>query len=255
MASAADPDALKKTLLIPPLYKREIPWPSPSLSPGVPSAFIANWGDVFLGVTGATAGNTRSDVDGSWVAGFGLGSAAKSLALEFSGGCGSFKQFCGNGGIGGRVARLLVNQPRSRLSLAGSWQNFAQWGSEGTQDNIFYGALSYAQPLRAPGTTWGQTLQFNAGVGNSTFAPYTPTNSQEAVGGFASVGVELSPAVGLAAGWSGRGANAQLSYTPLRDLPLTFNVLGADLFSQNPAGTVVVFNVSWGTNFTTPNFN
>lgn len=254
-ATGSDPNrSLRNSLKIPPLVKREKPWPSPSLSPGVPSAFVANWGDVFLGISGATAGKTRPDVDGSWNAGFGLGDATKAVAIEISGGCGSFKQFCGNGSFSGRIGRLLVNQASARVSLAAAWQNFAQWGYEGRQDNIYYGALTYALPLRPPGSGFGQTLQFNAGVGNSTYAPFTPTNSQSAVGGFGSVGVELSPALGISAGWSGRGANVQLSYTPFRDAPITLNVLGADLFNQTPAGTVAVFSVSWGRNFATPSF-
>lgn len=246
---------LRESLLIPPIVKFEKPWPSPSLNPGVPSAFVANWGDVFAGVSGATAGKQRPDVDGSFNLGFGLGSSAKSIGVELSGGCGSFKQFCGNGSFTARVGRLLINQSRSRLSLAAAWQNFAQWGYEGRQDNIYYGALSYAIPLRPPGSGFGQTLQFNAGVGNSSYAPFTEVNSEEAIGGFGSVGIELSPALGVSAGWSGRGANAQLSYTPFRQAPITLNLLGADLFNQTPAGTVAVFNISWGRNFTTPNFN
>jgi len=242
-------------LLIPPIVKFEKPWPSPSLSPGVPSAFVANWGDVFVGVSGATAGKQRPDVDGSFNLGFGLGNSAKLVGVELSGGCGSFKRFCGNGSFTARVGRLLVNQPNSRLSVAAAWQNFAQWGDEGRQDNIYYGALTYAIPLRPPGSGFGQTLQFNAGVGNSSYAPFTESNSEAAIGGFGSVGIELSPALGVSAGWSGRGANAQLSYTPFRETPITLNVLGSDLFNQTPAGAVAVFSISWGRNFTTPNFD
>jgi len=254
--SSASTEQLRESLRIDPIVKFEKPWPSPSLSPGVPAAFVANWGDVFVGVSGATAGNQRNGtVDGSFNLGFGLGSSAKAIALELSGGCGSVNQFCANGSFTTRVGRLLINQPGQRLSLAGAWQNFAQWGNEGRQDNIYYGALSYAIPLRPPGSGFGQTLQFNAGVGNSTYAPYTAINSEDAIGGFGSVGIELSPALGVSAGWSGRGANAQLSYTPFRETPITLNVLGSDLFNQTPAGAVAVFSISWGRNFTTPNFD
>jgi hypothetical protein len=222
----------------------------------VPSAFIANWGDVFIGASAATPGKARDGVvDGSWNAGVGLGDASKAVALELSGGCGSIKNFCANGSFSGRVSRLLLSQTNARLAVAGAWQNFAQWGSEGRQDNIYYGVLTYAVPLRLDNRGFGQTLQFNAGVGNSLYAPYTPENSQSKVGAFGSIGVELSPALGLSTGWSGRGANAQLSYTPFRSTPLTLTLLGADLFNQTPSGTVAVFTVSWGTNFTTPSFD
>ena len=254
--SSASTKQLRESLLIEPIVKFEKPWPSPSLSPGVPSAFVANWGDVFAGVSGATPGKQRDGVvDGSFGLGFGLGSSEKAVALELSGGCGSINRFCANGSFTGRIGRLLINEPDQRLALAAAWQNFAQWGEEGRQDNIYYGALTYAIPLRPPGSGFGQTLQFNAGVGNSTYAPFTESNSEDAIGGFGSIGIELSPALGLSAGWSGRGANAQLSYTPFRDVPITLNLLGADLFNQTPAGAVAVFSIGWGTNFTTSNFN
>jgi hypothetical protein len=247
--------AMSDTLTpIEPLVRVERAWPSPSLNPGVPSAFIANWGDVYIGATAATAGRQRPDADGSWVAGFGLGDATRAVALEINGGCGSIKRFCSNGGFGARIGRVLINQPDGVLALAGGWQNFAQWGSEGRQDNIYSATLSYAMPLRGPESSFRQTLQINAGVGNSSFAADTDSNSESKVGGFASIGVELSPSVGVSAGWSGRGANAQLSYAPFQNTPLTLNLLGADLFDQTAAGAVAIFNVSWGANFRTPTF-
>ena len=228
-------------------------WPSPSLNPGIPSGFIANWGDVFVSGSAATAGAIRGNVDGSWVAGLGFGDAAKAVALEVAGGCGSVKNFCSNGGSSARISRLLVNAPTAKVALAGAWQNGIQWGNEGRQDNIYSATLSYALPLR-PGSAFGQTLQINAGVGNSSFAPYSEENSESKVGAFGSIGVELSPAVGVAAGWSGRGVNAQLSYAPFGDTPLTLNLLGVDLLNQTPDGAIGVFAVSWGTNFATPSF-
>lgn len=251
-ATPMDPSGVVEP--IPPLTAIRRPWPSPSLNPGVPSAFIANWGDVYITGVAATAGNQRPDADGSWVGGFGLGDATKAVALEVNGGCGSFKQFCSNGGLGFRIGRVLIKKPTGWLALAGGWQNAVQWGNEGNQDNIYSAGLSYAFPLRPINSGFGQTLQINAGIGNSSFAPYSATNSEDQIGGFASIGVELSPGVGVSAGWSGRGANAQLSYSPFRNTPLTLSLLGADLFNQNPAGAVAVFSVSWGTNYLTPNF-
>lgn len=256
-AAAPSPEEvrrLRQQLPIAALVKRPTPWPSPSLSPGIPSAFVAGWGDVFLGVSGATPGKQRDGVvDGSFTAGFGLGSSAKTVGLEFSGGCGSVKNTCANGSFTARIGRLLINEPRTRLSIAGAWQNFAQWGNEGRQDNIYYGALSYAVPLQ-PGKSFAQTLQFNAGVGNSQYAPYVSENSESQIGGFVSLGLELTKFLGISAGWSGRGANAQLSITPFARLPVTVNLLGSDLFNQTPSGTVGVLSISWGANFLTPSF-
>lgn len=240
---------------ISPFVTVERPWPSPSLNPGVPSAFIGRGGDLFGGISGATRGKLRPDVDGSWFAGFGFGDPVSFASIELTGGCGSIKRFCGNGGFGAQVSRLLINEPRALLSVSAAWPNFIQWGYEGEQDRLIYGAISYAVPLRSPSTTFAQTLQLNAGVGNSTLAPYSSSDAEGKLGAFASIGVELSPAFGLSAGWSGRGVNAQASYTPFRSMPLTLNVLGADLLNQTPFGAVAVFTIGWGGNFATPNFN
>lgn len=256
-ATSLTPDERRKLLerlRIPPIARREKPWPAPALAPGVPSGFVANWGDVFLGLSGATPGNQRDGVvDGSWTAGFGLGSSTESIGVEISGGCGSVRNFCANGSFTTRVGRLLINQPNARLGVAAAWQNLVQWGNEGRQDNVYYGALSLGFPLR-PGQTFAQTMQVNVGVGNSQYAPFVAEGSESKIGGFASVGLELTRFMGLSAGWSGRGANAQISITPVRDLPITVNLLGADLLNQTPSGTVAVLSISWGTNFLTPSF-
>lgn len=148
-------------------------WPSPSLNPDVPSAFIANRGDVFLATAAGTASDVRTNVDGSWIAGFG---------------CGSVKNFCSNGGFGLRMSRLLINQPTARVALAAGWHNCIQWGNEGRQDNIYTARLSYAVPLRL-GSTFAQALQLNAGAENSSFARYAATDSESKIGGFGSVGL------------------------------------------------------------------
>lgn len=247
---------LRESLRIPPLVARRQSWPPPSLSPGVPSSFIAQWGDVFISASAATAGQQRNGtIDGAWSAGFGLGDAAAAVAMEVSGGCGSVNNFCANGSFDVKVSRLLINQATSRLALSAAWQNVAQWGNEGRQDNTFYGGLTYAMPLDPGHPAFERTLQINAGVGNSRYAPYSPSNSENQIGAFASIGVELAPNLGIAAGWSGRGANAQFSITPFRELPVTLNLLGADLFNQTPAGTVGVLSISWGTNFRTARFD
>lgn len=176
------------------------------------------------------------------------------MALEVNAGCGSIKRFCGSGGMGLRLGRVLIQRPTGWLSVAGSWQNVVEWSYEGRQDNIYAGTVSYAFPLRSVSSGFAQTMQINAGIGNSTFAPYSAINSEHKIGGFASIGVEVSPSIGVSTGWSGRGMNAQISYTPFADTPITMNVLGVDLFNQNPAGTVAIFSITWGSNFRTPNF-
>jgi len=64
----------------------------------------------------------------------------------------------------------------------------------------------------------------------------------------------VTPRLGVSVGWSGRGTNAGLSYVPFAMLPITVNLLGADLFNASPYGTVGVLTVAWGDSFRTGYF-
>lgn len=78
--SSVDLEKFKQMLMISPLSLRP-DYSAPSLSPGVPSGFIAGWGDYFIFGNGSTPG-ARPDVDGGLSVGFGVGDAAKALELD-----------------------------------------------------------------------------------------------------------------------------------------------------------------------------
>jgi hypothetical protein len=243
-----DPELLRRQLLLQPVAVGP-EYSAPSLSPGVPSAFIAGWGDYFVGVSGATRGRVRDTVDGSLNLGFGIGDMAEAVAVELSLNIASLNRFGANGTFDAKVGRLLVNQPTFRLGASVGVVNVAEWGNDPKSDANPYGVLTAAWPLRPDHSDFTQTLQISAGAGGETFG-YNGANA----GGFASVGVELLPNVGLSAGWSGRGGNAGLSWVPFKRTPLTLSVVGADLFNQTAEGPVAVFSLSWGSNFRTAQF-
>lgn len=247
-AEAVDPEQLRRELLLQPVAVGP-EYSAPSLSPGVPSAFIAGWGDYFVGVSGATRGRVRDQVDGSLGIGIGIGDMAEAVALELSLNIASLNRFGSNGTFDAKLGRMLVSNPTFRLGASVGVVNVAEWGDDPKADPNPYGVLTAAWPLRPDDPQFTQTLQISAGAGGETFG-FNGANA----GGFASVGVELLPNVGISAGWSGRGGNAGLSWVPFKRTPLTLSVVGADLFNQTAEGPVAVFSLSWGSNFRTAQF-
>lgn len=248
VAAPLDVEQLRRELLIPPVVVAAS-YSAPSLSPGVPSAFIAGWGDYFVGVSGATEGRLRDNVDGSLNFGVGLGDAAKAVALELGLNIASINNFGANGTFDAKLARLLVNRSSFRLGASVGVVNIAEWGDDPKADANPYGVLTAAWPLQPNNSSFKQTLQISAGAGGETFG-----FQDEDAGGFASVGVELLPNLGVSAGWSGRGANAGISLVPFKRTPLTISVVAADVFDQTANGPIGVISISWGSNFRTAQF-
>ncbi|MFM9088425.1 MAG: hypothetical protein ACKOPT_09830 [Cyanobium sp.] len=70
----------------------------------------------------------------------------------------------------------------------------------------------------------------------------------------ASIGIELSPNIGLSAGWAGKGLNSTLSIVPMRGVPLYFGLTGTTLTNIDQTGRAMAFTLSWGSSFRTANF-
>jgi hypothetical protein len=230
---------------------------APLIGGGVPSGYVAGWGDYYLAFSAGTPGNLRDGVpDGSINFGFGLGDPYRTVGLQLDVGIGSVKNFAANAGIGGSIGRVLVNEPTLQVAVAGGVMDLWSYtsGESGFTFPNGYGAITVATPLRRNDPHFAQVLQVSAGVGGNNFAPLDENFQGPTVGAFASVGVEVTPRLGVSVGWSGRGTNAGLSYVPFASLPVTVNLLGADLFNASPYGTVGVLTVAWGDSFRTGYF-
>lgn len=231
------------------------PYPAPNLGGAVPSAYKANWGDYFIGGSAGTPGKLRDgQPDGSVNMGIGFGDASRLIGIELDWNIGSTRNFNANGTFDIGANRILVNQSRLQVVVGGGVQGLYSYGNEGKPAVNGYGVVTVATPLRTPNPFFNQVLQISAGIGGNNFASLDANFEGPSTGYFAALGMEITSNVGLSMGWSGRGANLNLSYTPLRDLPFTINVLAADVFNNSPFGTVGVLSVSWGDNFRTALF-
>lgn len=227
------------------------PYTPPNLSGGLPSAYAANWGDFYITGSAGTPGRQRGNqVDGSLGAGFGLGNDQELIALELNWSIGSINNFNANGAFNLFASRILVNEPRLQVAVGGGVFDLYTYGNEEPQpDPTGYGVLTVALPLREPNFEFNQVLQLSLGVGGRDFVALNNSFEGSSYSAFGAIGVELAPNIGLSAGISGRGTNVNLSYTPFRQLPITINLLAADVFDRSPFGTVGVLSLSWGDNF------
>ncbi|MFO7628851.1 MAG: hypothetical protein R6W06_04920 [Prochlorococcaceae cyanobacterium] len=223
----------------------------PYLGGGVPSAYVAGWGDFYFGASAATPGKLRDgDPDGSFNVGMGFGDADKLVAIELDWGIGSVKNFNFNGGFSGAIGRNLIRNGNIQLAISAGVIEFYDYGNESDDEPPSpYGALSLTVPLRPDNAFFQQRLQLNLGGGGAAFAWQNEDFTGPDAGFFASLGLELTRNTGISAAWSGRGMNANFSYVPFRDIPVSVNVLAADVFNASPYGRVGVLTVTWGSNF------
>ncbi|MFN7819294.1 MAG: hypothetical protein ACK5Q7_06845 [Cyanobacteriota bacterium] len=236
---------------------RRIQYAAPLIGGGVPSGYVAGWGEYYLALSAGTPGKQRDGVpDGSINFGFGLGDPYRTLGVQLDVGIGSVKNLGANGGIGGSIGRVLVNEPTLQVAVAGGVMDLWSYttGESGYTFPNGYGAITVATPLRRNDPHFSQVLQVSAGVGGNNFTSLDENFQGPTVGAFASVGVEVTPRLGVSMGWSGRGTNAGVSVVPFASLPITVNLIGADLFNASPFGTVGVLTVAWGDSFRTGYF-
>lgn len=236
------------------------PYKPPNLNPtGVPSAYVAEWGNYFVSSSVYVYGDQEGigdepfKVDGAVSVGVGFGNARRSLAVEVDFNLESLADTKNGGSLDVRLGRSLIINHSFALQLGAGWLGVASYGNWPRPGGSPYGVLTAAWPLRPNATDFRQTLQVNLGGGGGRFQRI---DGQDLLSGglLASVGLELTPNLGVSAGWAGRGLNASLSYVPLRATPLYLTLSGANLTNVGGGGRAVALTISWGGNFRTATF-
>jgi len=229
----------------------------PSLGAGVPTGFGANWGDVMIGASGALSDKGRGQADGSLSLTAGLFDSVKYVGAEVSANVLSIRNFGTNVSFDAKVHRMLYQGEEGYLSLAIGRNNFARSGSEissstpgpygiSPDTGSNYVALSGLTPLKGFD---GAVLPLKAtlGVGNGYYANnYQKSNNYNV---FGDVGLQFHNQIGVSAGWSGVGINANISAVPFPEWPVIVNLLFADIASQSPGGFNVILSVGVPFNF------
>lgn len=236
--------------------QEELPYKPPNLNPsGVPSAFVAEWGNYFL----ATSVYSYEDGTGgmsedAWVgAGMGFGDSRRLLAVEVDLNLESVADLDNGGSMDVRLGRQLINSNTFALQVGAGWLGIASYGNWPKPGGSMYGIVTAAMPLRPNDPVFRQTLQVNLGGGDGRFQRLDAVDLLSR-GLLASIGIELSPNIGLSAGWAGKGLNSTLSIVPVRGVPLYFGLTGTNLTNIDQTGRAMAFTLSWGSSFRTANF-
>ncbi|MDB9488076.1 hypothetical protein PN492_16230 [Dolichospermum circinale CS-537/01] len=247
-----DVDKIRQDLLIEPLIKlKVVPATKPTYPPGLSfagaSAFGANMGDAFVGLSAATTGNrgnSINDIDASTSLGFGLGNSQKLVGLEFGFNNGSIKNFGSNGTFDFKAHRIVYAKGSNQIGVAAGWKTFAQYGNESIRPSSAYGVVTSYSLLKPNDPVNKMPISFSAGAGGGDFR-----QGNASTGVFAGVGVQVHPQVGVGLGWSGVGLNLGASFVPVPTLPLTITVQGADLTDNSVGGTTFALSIGYGFNF------
>jgi len=176
-----------------------------------PTAFGANWGDVFVGagyqdnlpVAIAPNGTTNNTVYGG---GIGLGDSQSFVGLEAS-----YTSAGTSIGERGGFNFKLHKQLGDNLSIAGGWENAIRNGYTTANDpgDTYYGAITGILPV-------GETSNFTAtvGAGSGRFRTYNDLIADNNnVNIFGSLGFRFSENIAIAADYNGRNFSVGLPIT------------------------------------------
>lgn len=219
---------------------------SPNIaSPGVPSAFVAEWGDHYAWIAGYAFDDVifddqserlkkdGYDGDGALGAGFGIGSADDFVALEVGVGATGFQSEYRGGLVDLRLGRNIVNSGAFRFAVGGGVLNAVASG-KADKNAAVYGVAT-------AGTLVGdRPLQISLGFGNG---------DERIRGVFGGAGIGITDTLGVSAGWDGRNFNTGISLKPNPDSPFTFAVNGINLTNSSGRGRAIVFSASYGASF------
>lgn len=229
----------------------------PALGAGIPTGFGANWGDLMVGVSGALNDKGRGQADGSMSFTAGLLDSVKLVGVELSANVTSIRNYGSNLSFDAKIHRMLYQGEEGFLSVALGRNNFACSGTEicsstpgsyGIAPNTAsnYLALSGLTPIKTPGGTV-LPLKATLGVGNGYYSNNWQKSNVYNV--FGDIGMQFHDQIGVSAGWSGVGINANISFVPMREWPVIVNVLFADIANQSPGGFNTIVTVGVPFNF------
>jgi len=220
---------------------------SPGSSSGTPTAYGAEFGDVFFGTgyqhrTRYTKGLPwRQRCDGAAVGGFGLGNPRKYLGIELA--ITSFSTvrsgFFHRSSFSFKLHRALP----WNLAIAYGWDDAIH--SRGTDGgSSMYGVVSsYIRTRETYGSPFS-SVTISAGVGDSRFLPEKDFYAgKHGVNAFGSVGVRVLSPVSLLANWTGQDLTLGASIVPFVRLPLFITPAFADLTGSAGDGARFILGV------------
>ena len=225
---------------------------SPGSSSGTPTAYGAEFGDIFFG--GEFQARTRytktlpfrDRVDGSVYGGFGLGNPRSFLGIELVGT--SFttirEGFFRKSSFSFKIHRQLPGN----FAVAYGWEDAIH--STGTDGgSSMYGVLTSDIRFREDYDAPMSAVTLSAGVGNGRFQTEQAFYAgKHGVNGFGSMGLHVVRPLSLIADWTGQDLMLGASIVPFRKLPLIITPAFADVTGSAGDGARFVMGAGFDFN-------
>ncbi len=239
-------EELRQQLLVNPDFVPDAPRPAPASGFGVPSAFGADWGDAFIGLSGVTEGRTDNKADGSISLGMGFGDTVDNVGVEVSLGIISLDGFAEDGSIGVKLHKVFPQA--DNLAVAVGWSNPITWGDANSAKDTFYGVVTKRfalQPERRNTLPLTASLGLGTGAFRTTGAIDAGTNPPNL---FGSLGLQVIPELSLVSGWTGSGLGLGVSAAPF-NFPLVLTAGVSDVTGNTRSGARVNASVGYSFSF------
>jgi F0F1-type ATP synthase membrane subunit c/vacuolar-type H+-ATPase subunit K len=219
---------------------------APALTVASPTAFGAAWGQAFVGAgfqaRTRRAPSGRDGMDGTAVAGFGIGDPFRLVGLEVAvTALGTVESF-GRFGASFRVHRRLPGA----AALAAGWENAIEGrGADG--GSSLYAVASNGWTLAPSPRDPFSSVVVNLGVGSGRFLPEDRFRAgEDGVNVFASVSVRVAEPVSVVADWTGQDLALAASLAPLARVPLVVSAGLADVTGSAGDGARFILGVGFG---------
>jgi len=220
---------------------------APSGSISTPSAFGANFGQIFGGFGFQSRTRFTNQADGGLALGVGLGEPQKIVGLDVT--LAILSLFGDNAGRGSFSFKIHRSLPEG-FAVALGFENAINWGGTDGSSSI-YGVVSKFFQLTETTKEPFSQLTLSLGVGGGRFrSEGAIEDGVNSLGVFASAGLRIVEPVSAIVEWSGQDLNAGISLIPFPKVPLTVNLAGADLTGN--AGDGARFVMSIGYNYFFP---
>ena len=255
--SAQNVDSIRASyiLALPPGVEvaRTVTRSAPGSSSGTPTAYGAEFGDVFFGAgyqhrTRYTKGLPwHQRCDGAVAVGLGLGDSRQNLGIELA-----FTSFSTIRSGFFRTTSFSFKVHRAlpwNLAIAYGWDDaIHSRGTDGGSSQ--YGVLSsYVRTRETEGSPFS-SVTLSVGVGNSRFLPEQAFyDGRNGVNAFGSIGVRILSPVSMLADWTGQDLMLGASIVPFARVPLFITPSFADVTGNAGDGARFVLGVGMDFNF------
>jgi len=228
-AQTADTTRAKYLLALPPdieVYRLDTQI-SPGSSSGTPTAYGAEFGDVFFGAGYQARTRYGTLTDGDVYAGIGLGNSRRYFGIELV--YTSFTTvrhgFFKEGALSFKIHRDLPGN----FAIAYGWEDAIH--SDGTDGGSSqYGVVTKYIPTRRDGGYFLSSITVSAGLGSDRFlAEQNFYAGKNGVNGFGSIGVRILKPISLIADWTGQDLMLGASIVPFPRIPFVITPAYADV--------------------------